>query len=85
MMQIALWVAGVALAFFAIDRLALWAESRGWIYWRRTKHRGSAMSGVLSELNVIGNPSAEHVIVAKDAKKFEEKENGDGEPPGIIR
>ena len=31
----------IALAVLALDRLGLWAESRGWIYWRRRKPEAS--------------------------------------------
>lgn len=80
-MLIALWIIGFVIGFFALDRLALWAESKGWIYWRKKKARTDAMSSVFAEMNVITNPSAEHVITAKQGKKFEERENGDDDPP----
>ncbi len=79
MFSFALWIGGVALALFLIDRLALWAEDRGWIYWRRKKAHTGALGSALMEMNVFSNPSAEHVVVAKDAKKLEERENDD--PP----
>lgn len=80
-MQIALWVIGIAVALFAIDQLALWAERKGWIYWRKTKRRGSAMSDVLTGLDAVTNPAAQHVADAKQAKKLEERDNGD--PPKL--
>lgn len=79
MLSFALWIGGVAVALFLIDRLALWAEDRGWIYWRRKKAQTGALGSALMEMNVITNPSAQHVIDAKDAKKLEERENDD--PP----
>ena len=79
MLAAALWLGGVIVTLFMIDRLALWAEERGWIYWRRKKAQTGAMSSMLMEMNVITNPSAQHVIEAKDAKKLEERENDD--PP----
>ena len=79
MLSFALWIGGVAVALFLIDRLAIWAEDRGWIYWRRKKAQTGALGAALMELNTFTNPSAEHVVVAKDAKKLEERENDD--PP----
>lgn len=79
MLAAALWIGGVVVTLLVIDRLALWAEARGWIYWRRKKAQTGAMSSMLMEMNVITNPSAQHVIEAKDAKKLEERENDD--PP----
>lgn len=80
-MQTVLWIVGVGLALFAIDRLALWAEAKGWIYWRKKRPSTSALSSVLMEMNTIANPSAEYVTVVKDGKKFEERQNGDDDPP----
>ena len=76
-MQIALWLAGAVAAFFALDQLGLWAERKGWVYWRKTKRRGSAMSDILTGLDAVTNPAAQHVAEAKQAKKLEERDNGD--------
>lgn len=80
-MQVVGWILATFLALFFLDRLALWAEAKGWIYWRRKKASTGALGSALMEMNVITNPSAEHVIVVKDAKKFEERQNGDDDPP----
>lgn len=82
-MQMVLWIFGIGAALFAFDRLALWAEARGWIYWRRKKAQTGALGSALMEMNVFANPAAEHVIVVKDGKKFEERQNGD-EPPRAL-
>ncbi len=79
MLAAALWIGGVVVTLLVIDRLALWAEARGWIYGRRKKAQTGALGSALMEMNVITNPSAQHVIDAKDAKKLEERENDD--PP----
>ena len=81
MLAAALWIVGVAIALFLVDRLALWAEDRGWIYWRRKKAQTGAMSSILMELNIVTNPSAQHVVEAKESKKLEERDNGDDDPP----
>ena len=79
MLAAALWLGGVIVTLFMIDRLALWAEERGWIYWRRKKAQTGALGSALMEMNVITNPAAQPVIDAQDAKKLEERENDD--PP----
>jgi hypothetical protein len=76
-------LAGLTLLCLALDRLGVWAESKGWIYWRK-RRSGSAFGGVMSAFDVVGNPGVEHIIAAKDAKKLEEKDSGDGDKPGII-
>jgi hypothetical protein len=80
-MQTVLWIVSICAALFALDRLALWAEAKGWIYWRKKKASTGALGSALMEMNVIANPSTEHVIVVKDGKKFEERQNGDDDPP----
>ena len=81
MIQVLIWIAAGGASLFAIDRLALWAEESGWIYWRRKKAASSSIGAILSDLNAVTNPSARHVIEAKQAKKLEERDNGD--PPEI--
>lgn len=57
-MKAAVIVVVVAGAVFGIDRAALWAETRGWIYWRRRKrvgfHAGAAIAG---ELGAVLSPA----------------------------
>ena len=35
----------VILAFFLLDRFALWAERKGWIYYRHSQGKGTAAVG----------------------------------------
>jgi len=79
--QIVLWIIALAIAAFLFDRVALWAEDNGWIYWRRRKASTTSIGAILSDLNTVTNPSAQHVVEAKQAKKLEERDNGD--PPEV--
>jgi len=60
---------GTPLAFlgalFVIDRLGLWAERHGWIYWRkaRPKTMGRAVLGSMQE---FVEPEVRHVIEAQE-------------------
>ncbi|GLH67979.1 hemerythrin domain-containing protein [Geothrix edaphica] len=68
----------IALAFVALgllDRLGLWMESRGWIYWRRRRARGSVLGTTFLELQkIFESGKTEHVIEAK--------QDGGKESPG---
>ena len=57
-------ILAVVLGLVALDRLALWMASRGWIRWRRSEPSsgGGAMAGVLTEFQQIVEPSVRHVI-----------------------
>lgn len=75
-------VAVIVAAVLAVGahRAALWAESRGWIYYRqKPRFRGSSL-GLLEE---IYNPAAEHVFEEQsgDRARGDVAESGDGENP----
>ena len=40
-------VAGIGLVLFLLDQLALWAERRGWLYWRKRKPLLDAASAAI--------------------------------------
>ncbi|WP_257311898.1 hemerythrin domain-containing protein [Geothrix fuzhouensis] len=58
----------IALVFVALgllDRLGLWMESRGWIYWRKRRAQGSALGATFLELQkIFESGKAEHIIEA---------------------
>jgi hypothetical protein len=51
-------VVAVSAALWAVDRLCLWMESRGWIYWRRSERTGGGSLWLIEE---IYQPSIQHV------------------------
>lgn len=62
---LALTVAGV----YCLHRLAVWAEDRGWIYYRKGHGRSASAMSAAQELQSILQPSAKHVA---DARRYEE-------------
>jgi len=75
-------VIGLAIALWVIDRLLLGMESRGWIFYRRTKGwRGRAMYHA-QELDGIFNPGMNHVQEAYVTEEEEEDRSGDPPVPG---
>lgn len=78
------WLAVAAVALFALDRLALWAESRGWIYWRRSRRRGSAGVGnALLEVHALLEPDRRAMVEAirSEDEEVEEDESGGPKDP----
>ncbi len=72
--------AGLACSAYALHRLALWAESRGWLYYRqKARFRGSSI-GLIEE---IYNPAAEHVFEERSGERArgDTAERGSGDPP----
>jgi hypothetical protein len=74
--DIFLWIAGVLIALFALDRLFLWMEARGWVYWRKVK-RKSAGGGAMLGVNSIFDGSSRHTAEAREERQMEEEEDGD--------
>ena len=63
--KVALALLGLIAAAFLLDRLGLWMEKRGWIYWRKKKRDtggggGGAMAGLLTGFQKIIEPQIEH-------------------------
>lgn len=67
-MKIALILVGIVSLIIAIDRLGLWAEARGWVYWRRTKPSSSAAGGAFLALDAFADPGARHVVEMREAE-----------------
>ena len=70
-MKTVLVLAAIVIGLVAIDRAALWAEARGWIYWRRTKRVGSQVgAAVAAELGAILSPAerTRQEIIARAAQ-----------------
>ncbi len=76
-----LWLSLGLAALYGLHRLALWAEGRGWIYYRT--HRapiGSAGMAML-EITSLVDPAVEHVIEETRADRVRVEEDERGESP----
>ena len=74
---IAMGVAGLLLAGFALNRAAWWAEERGWVYNKHNPRPPGA--GTIGLLEQIDQPSIEHVIEerASERRRGSQDESGD--------
>ena len=79
-MRTVLALTAAAAALFLLDRLALRAEAKGWIYWRRRKPSGSTGADLLLDVNLF-DPGARHVVEVREAEPTEEISNDDILPP----
>ena len=70
----------VGIALYLLDRLLLWMERRGWVYWRKTtRSTGPGMGNALLEIQSLVEPSARHVLEIRQEVKEESPQPGD--PP----
>ncbi len=78
-MQFALWVAGIAAGLYALHRLALWMETRGWIYYMHSSGSSTRAGSAMLEVQQLLEPSKRHVIEIKRDQRGVEDDSG--EPP----
>ena len=83
-MELPPWVPATAavlivgiVALVALDRLGLWMERRGWIYYRKVKPKGS-MRAVLGGIEVFLHPEIRHV----KEDQWQRKEDTKAQEPG---
>ena len=65
-------LAAVAIGLVALDRLMLWMERRGWVFWRKRKRPdggGGGLAGVLTEFQALVEPQVRHVIEDREERK----------------
>jgi hypothetical protein len=73
------WIAaaaGAAVGLFGADRLFLWMESRGWIYWRRKRGSGGC-ARVLTGVQEFVEPQVQHVIQDQEERRCTIDERAD--------
>jgi hypothetical protein len=79
-------IVGLALIIFAVHRFLLYAEQRGWVYYKHK--RAPAGSGALAfmELMKIYRPEIEHVIEEERGGdlRVTDDETGEKKDPGRI-
>jgi hypothetical protein len=68
---------GLIAGLFLLDRLGLWMEMRGWIYWRKRQREstgGGAAAGLLTEFQKLVEPQTEHRIQVMEERRDQAKE-----------
>jgi hypothetical protein len=74
-MEVAVWGVGGLIVLFALDRVLLWMEARGWIYWRRIKSKGGA-GDILTGFGFT-DPGTRYLEEARRKQVQEDEEDGD--------
>lgn len=78
------WIAVAGASLFLLDKSLLFAERRGWIYYRKVKSMSSFADVLLGSNSA--DPGARYLVEARDERPGEEDEDaGDDDsqrPPG---
>ena len=60
-LKVVLAIVLASAALWALDRLGLWLESRGWIYYRKVPPKGGGMAAGMSAFRELIEPEVRHV------------------------
>ncbi|MGQ4617828.1 hypothetical protein [Nocardia sp. R7R-8] len=79
-------VAGLVVAVVVIGRIAVWAERRGWIYWRHGPKTAGVGSGMLGQVESLLSPSYRHVVEEARSRQMVglDQAVGAGDDPVVI-
>ena len=73
-------ILAILAALYLLDRLLLWMERRGWVYWRKTtRSTGPGMGNALLEIQSLVEPSARHAL--ENRREVKEESPKPGDPP----
>jgi hypothetical protein len=65
------------IALYVLDKLGLWAERQGWMYYRHKPPTRTSIGNAMLELQRIFDPSKQYVVEERKKIKKEEKDSGD--------
>lgn len=83
MLGLILIASGALLGIFILDRFGLWAERKGWIFYRHRKPSGTAMGALVLELQqIFESGKARHVLEVQQDAKPASPDPGSGKGPG---
>ncbi|WP_068154326.1 DUF6191 domain-containing protein [Rhodococcus phenolicus] len=80
-MSAAVWIALTVLIAVLADRAGLYAERRGWIYWRKRKPEGGGEFGEFGEFETLLSPSFRHIVEEQQRQRTSRHEQGTGADP----
>ena len=75
----------VATTMYALHRLALWMEDRGWIYYRKRRGSSGVLGAAFLELQSIYEPGRRYVLEEIRSDEMETQDSGDPPDAGSVR
>lgn len=79
-----LWIfigAAVLIAWYSLHRLAIWAEARGWIYYRNQRGPLGGYGMALIEATTPFAPEIEHTIAEQQSERVRADATESGSTP----
>src|SRR5215218_4310886 len=56
------WISAVIAALYALHRLALWMEGRGWLYYMHKRGSSGSLGSAFLEVHALMDPGKRHVL-----------------------
>lgn len=75
-----IYLLAAVVALYALHRLALWMESRGWIYYQKGRGRSASVGSAFLEVQALLEPAKKHQLECQQREVGEDADSGD--PPG---
>jgi hypothetical protein len=82
-MRALLWIVLIAVALSVLHYVALWAERRGWIFYKHRKASPGRVGSAFMEVQSLLQPGTRHAVESRLEDVAEEDESGD--PPSSRR
>ncbi len=74
------WLLVLLVGLYGLHRAAVWAESRGYIYYLRGRGSSGSMGSAFLEVQSIFEPGVRHTITERQRESVHSEESGDPPP-----
>jgi hypothetical protein len=71
------WLAAIA-SLLVLDRILLWMESQGWIYYRRRRASPGTFGSALMQIHGLLEPDKQHLVEVEQHAKQASRDDGSG-------
>ena len=78
-MPLVFWLFGIVAGLYALHRLALWMERKGWIYYRHDERPSGAGSMAVLQRMEVFKPELRHVIEEQVSGELKDVDDEIGE------
>jgi len=75
-MKLLIWLASIGVALYLLHRLALWAESRGYIYYLNTEPSRGTLGNAFLQSQSLLEPGKRAMVEAMHEEQAEQDESG---------
>jgi hypothetical protein len=77
-----LYIPAVLLGLYGLHRLALWMETKGWIFYIHKKASPNTLGNAALGIQRIIQPGAEHVLEVRKRQRVEKDDAGGPDKAG---